>query len=580
MCSKTNRNLNMLYILLLIVNLSFISADIPVKCPRTKIVGKWVFVINTSTFTPSLNNKRTTCGHGFPDHISKKVGDTNYHFKSSTIIKATLLNDGTVYQKGYLVGRWTTVYNEGLMVTINHRNGSISNLFAFSKYFVGRKGGYVSRCGETLLGWYIPDTRHKHKDWSCFYGTKEDGHESNQESEEFIQSKSTTDLKTNKILSSKYEDQLELINEVNTSEGNTWTAGLHEDFKGMTLLDLNNNPTLGIKSRLDLDKDINQIINPLFLNTKTHTTKLKNIRSNKSSKAGSTDENLLETNKAKSKSARERDSKHVRDYKEVTKYLHTEIDQINGEDLPKNWDWRDVGGKNYVPRIRSQGGCGSCYIFATLASLESRLRIQTNLKDKTEFSRQFVSSCNMYTEGCHGGYPFLVGKFGNEFELAPDDCMKYKAQSGNCNDRCDLSKYKHKYVVSRYEYLGGFYSATSELMMMKEIRARGPLPGNMAVPSSFSYYKKGIYSDRKRNPKNVNGDKTSSLFSRSIPWQKVDHSIAIVGYGEERGVKYWICMNSWGEHFGENGYFRVLRGEDEQHIESMGDASRIRRERR
>ena len=34
----------------------------------------------------------------------------------------------------------------------------------------------------------------------------------------------------------------------------------------------------------------------------------------------------------------------------------------------------------------------------------------------------------------------------------------------------------------------------------------------------------------------------------------------IVGWGEERGVKYWSVMNSWGREWGEQGVFRILRG--------------------
>ena len=49
---------------------------------------------------------------------------------------------------------------------------------------------------------------------------------------------------------------------------------------------------------------------------------------------------------------------------------------------------------------------------------------------------------------------------------------------------------KRKYYVSYYNYIGGYYGASNEILIMKEIRARGPVPTNMLVPWSFSFYKK------------------------------------------------------------------------------------------
>lgn len=61
-----------------------------------------------------------------------------------------------------------------------------------------------------------------------------------------------------------------------------------------------------------------------------------------------------------------------------------------------------------------------------------------------------------------------------------------------------------------------------------------------------------------------------------IDWEAVSHSVLLVGYGVEtkgpnKGLKYWKALNSWGDTFGEGGFFRIRRGNDECSIESMAE---------
>jgi C1A family cysteine protease len=572
--------------LILLLQISNTKSDLPVHCLVSDIQGEWVIRVNKETFDAQINDQKTSCKHGFPSEIDKTVGDHDFSWSDYREIILNLNEDYTLTEGGVQVGNWTPIYDQSFVIFYNN-----SLLTAPYMYFKDNRGEYKSNCKKSMIGWYTPDKDERTKNWSCFFAFKK-----NANTRSFLQmtttetSNSQAEMQKIENLhnSLKYENLQNVVEEINGANL-LWKAKVHSDFEGMSFTQLKSH--LGMRNRktslndpfklkkndnnfIQVDKaeslaDLQEFFNKVDIELEKATShKEQSFSEMEKTQSESVREQPHE--EVDDPSGREKDSYFVKDHNEVIKYMNKPHEEIPEDKIAKNWDWRNVGGINYVPELRSQGGCGSCYVFATMNSLGSRLRIQTNNQDKTVFSPQFPISCNFYSEGCEGGYPFLVGKFFHEFEVVPESCFPYIQSDSKCSNVCDYTKNPKKYRVSKYGYLGGYYGATNEILMMKEIRANGPMPGNIRVPYTFNYYSNGIYSEKDLKK---NSDKLSktTLVDKHLSWEKVEHSVTLVGYGEENGVKYWIGMNTWGRTFGEEGFFRILRGENECSIESMGD---------
>ena len=146
-----------------------------------------------------------------------------------------------------------------------------------------------------------------------------------------------------------------------------------------------------------------------------------------------------------------------------------------------------------------------------------------------------------------------------------EECYKGCGGDNICPDHLKELDLK----VSDYYYVGGHYSASTEENIMQDLVANGPLTLSFEPHVTFSLYRSGVYT--------VDEDLTKKIVNPE--WYKVDHSMTLVGFGEEnvngKMVKYWLLLNSWGENWGENGFFRIVRGENDCNIETMGDFARI-----
>jgi C1A family cysteine protease len=232
----------------------------------------------------------------------------------------------------------------------------------------------------------------------------------------------------------------------------------------------------------------------------------------------------------------------------------TEVDKVVTEaeeaGLPPNFDWRDHMGKSEGMKVKKQGACASCYAMAAASVMSDRFYIASKGRINVDISPQSIMDCS---EGCHGGTASDAFKAMMEHKAAPGWCDPYTGSAGTCGAHsCDTATEYRAVVQGDHMATLGIQGSDKMSAIMYQLYHYGPVYMRMEVYSDFPYYRSGVY--KHQSSAQVRGD----------------HAVKLVGYGEEGSVKYWLAQNSWGDKWGEKGFFRIARGVDESGVESRG----------
>ena len=204
--------------------------------------------------------------------------------------------------------------------------------------------------------------------------------------------------------------------------------------------------------------------------------------------------------------------------------------------LPSEFDWRDYDGYDWTTPIRNQGGCGSCVAFAVVGALEGGIKVYFNAPQlDIDLSEQHLFSCG--GGDCdHGWTNYLALNYLIRHGTPDEACLPYTAVDTNCSETCDDWEMRAR-GIGEWDYVSALVEQIKTALLTK-----GLLVTDMSVYTDFFYYEGGVYEY-------VEGEEEGS------------HAVAIVGWSDLDSC--WICKNSWGRGWGEEGWFRIKWGECE-----------------
>ena len=297
---------------------------------------------------------------------------------------------------------------------------------------------------------------------------------------------------------------------------------------------------------------------------------------------------------------------------------------------PKNFNWADV--PEVMGKIHTQEtSCASCWAYTSTDTIEAQLIISGRRKKHVELSAEQLINCDRYDSGCNTGNMFTAYEWIHEngglatarafhgaAAAAAASARSYMGAeaSASAAAAAGLGEGHHAGAAmvgeasmgaSNSGELGIYFEelgAEDERRVLDSIESslgssNGNCPADLQLQDrvfgycelDFEAGEEALMEAVSKQPVaiGINANKVFQLYASGIITAKdcgpaphtpdseimaINHAVVVTGWGEEwikgRLIKYWILKNSFGEGWGEKGYFKLERGPHTLDAEGFG----------
>lgn len=245
------------------------------------------------------------------------------------------------------------------------------------------------------------------------------------------------------------------------------------------------------------------------------------------------------------------------------------------DNLPDNFDWRALGA---VTGVKNQADCGSCWSFSAAADIEGAHFLATGILES--LSPQQLVDCDTVNFGCDGGYPYAAMQYVSRVGgLMTWDMLPYKSHlDRDHTPACNKTLLDDALRTKSVAHISGFQTVAlgprDEALMRLYLVKNGPLSVALNA-NGMDFYVHGVVGcpdAQDCGAGSISHPNPNATFSCDPT--SLDHAVLLVGYGTQSTPKngdipYWLIKNSWADTWGEDGYYRLVRGVDACGISNM-----------